>query len=76
MRGRAVYTVAYRMREYGGEVERISVIASSKAEAYDTACYEIIPELHAHSPYSVWVESVTYNNGNYKVFNTSEGNCY
>ena len=70
-----VYTVAYRMAKWS-EVEYLQVSAKSKWEAYDKAMYEIIPEIKTYSPYSAWVESVTYSNGNYRVFNTSEGNAY
>ena len=47
-------------------------LAGSKAEAYDKVVYEILPEV----PYSAWVSSVTYNNGNYREFNTHEGMPY
>lgn len=70
-----VYTVAYRMTQWG-EQKELQVVARSKYEAYDKAMYEIIPEIHTYSPYSAWVQSVTYQNGNYRVFNTSEGNAY
>lgn len=69
------YTVAYKM--IGGEQKLISVPARTKYEAVDKAEYEAIPAKHnGEMPYSVWVYSVTYNNGNYKTFNASEGNCY
>lgn len=69
------YTVKYRMYQ-GGEEKSIQVIANSKYEAYDKATYELIPEIEAYTPYSTWVASVTYNNGNYRSFNTSEGNAF
>lgn len=69
------YTVSYRMIQYGKE-KSIQVIANSKYEAYDKATYELIPDIEAFPPYSTWVSSVTYNNGNYRVFNNSEGNAY
>lgn len=50
--------------------------ARDKYEAYDKAVYELIPEIEGRCPYAAWVESVTYNNGNYKVFNTSCGNPF
>ena len=40
------------------------------------AMYEAIPKKEGEMPYSAWVVSVTYNNGNCKFFNTSEGNAY
>lgn len=54
----------------------MQVAASSKADAYDKAVYELIPAAEGELPYSAWVVSVTYNNGNYKTFNTFEGNPY
>lgn len=65
-----VFTVEYR--QHGEEVKSVCVVARSKAEAYDKAVYEIIKPI----PYSAWVMSVTYQNGNYKLFNTFEGNPY
>lgn len=69
------YTVAYRM--YGNaDVSYISFLACSKEDAWDRAVYEVIPDEEGSYPYSAWVYSVTYNNGNCKYFNTSEGNPY
>lgn len=70
-----VYTVSYL--EYQGSKESyICVLAPSKADAYDKAVYEEIPRLIGSQPYAAWVSSVTYNNGNYKEFNTFPGNPY
>ncbi len=69
------YTVKYRMRAYTEEKE-ISVLAHSKYDAYDKATYEAIPALEGCCPYSSWVYSVTYNNGNYRRFNNCEGLAY
>ena len=66
-----VYTVEYRVDQFS-EVRHIDVLASNKAEAYDKAVYEVLTEI----PYSAWVSSVAYNNGNTKRFNTFEGNPY
>ena len=73
---RNMYTVKYKMNGGWDEEKMVSVIANSKADAYDKAVYEVIPEKEKHSPYSAWVYSVTYQNGNYHRFNTSEGNAY
>lgn len=75
MKRRNVYTVLYRVWS-SGEVKRIHVIASSKAEAYDIATYEAIPQKEGEPPYSAWVDNVTFSNGNVRYFNTSEGNAY
>lgn len=59
-----------------GETHRVFVLAKNKIEAYEKAVFEEIPKIAGHVPYSVWVHSVTYNNGNYKEFNTFEGKPY
>ena len=75
MKRNHAYYVKYRDYQTGTE-KGIDVLASSKADAYDKAVYEAIPAREGSCPYSAWVSSVTYNNGNYKRFNTSEGNPY
>ena len=71
-----VYHICYLMSCYGLERE-IDVIAKSKADAYDKAVFEEIPKVEGdHYPYGAYVESVTYNNGNRKVFNTIIGDPY
>lgn len=74
MARRNVYTVAYNL--FGQKKEKVYVIAQNKAEAYDIATFEIIPKEEGRLPYSAWVESVTYQNGNTRTFNTFEGNPY
>lgn len=69
------YTVEYILYDVD-KVKSISFLAKNKTDAYDKAVYEIIPEIEKESPYSAWVSSVTYSNGNYKRFNTSSGNPY
>lgn len=66
------YTVRYHMYQHEKEVHMVCVPAASKEEAYDKAVYEVLPEV----PYSAWVSSVTYNNGNSRYFNTFEGKPY
>lgn len=75
MANRSVYTVAYRMY-WSAKEQHIDVIAASKAEAYDLATYERIPEKEGKIPYSSWVLSVTYQNGNCRHFKTCEGLAY
>lgn len=72
---RATYHVRYRLYQ-SSEEQGIDVVASSKFDAYDSATYEVIPEIEGVCPYSSWVSSVTYNNGRCHYFNTSEGNAY
>ena len=74
--GNKVYTVEYNLNGPWDKVRRVDVIARNKAEAYDKAVYEILPEIHSYSPYSAWVASVTYSNGNYRQFGNHEGNAY
>ena len=52
---RATYHVRYR---YNGEEKGIDVAASNKAEAYDIATFEVLPEIEGSCPYSSWVESL------------------
>ena len=69
------YYINYKMLPCGEEFG-IDVLAKNKEDAYDKAVYESIPNREGRLPYSAWVSSVTYNNGNYKKFNTHEGNPY
>lgn len=70
----AAYYVKYKVSGKGEQGIQIS--ARNKAEAYIKAFYEEIPKIEGELPYSAWVSSVTYNNGNCHYFNTSEGNAY
>lgn len=67
-----VYRVEYNLMGR----KAVDVIAKSKYEAYDKAVFEVIPKIEGELPYSAWVASVTYQNGNYRTFNTFEGNPY
>lgn len=70
------YTVAYKFYKYDTE-RHIVVLADTKEEAYEKACWEKIPNVWKGSfPYSAWVMSVTYQNGNERIFNTHEGKPY
>lgn len=70
------YYVEYRMHS-ADEVHGVDLLAKNKADAYDKAVYEIIPEKEdGYFPYSAWVVSVTYQNGNRRRFNTNEGMPY
>ena len=75
MRGNNAYWVEYRSN-VTGEVRGIDVLARSKADAWDKAYFEAIPEREGSIPYSAWVANVTYNNGKQRFFNTFEGNPY
>ena len=69
------YCVAYK-DHYDG-YGKVCVPARNKYDAYDKAYYEAIPAKHGgRIPYSAWVVSVTYNNGNHREFNSTEGNRY
>lgn len=69
------YYVKYRIHS-AAEEKGICIAAANKVEAYDKAVYEEIPKIEGSLPYSAWVSSVTYANGNYKKFNTFEGKPY
>lgn len=69
------YYVKYKMHKVADE-KGICVPAKNKADAYEKAVYEEITKIEGSLPYSAWVASVTYNNGNYKQFNTCEGMPY
>lgn len=70
-----VYTVRYILYHSATE-NYICVLAPSKVAAYDKAVFEDIPRTTGEQPYAAWVSSVTYNNGNYRKFNTFPGNPY
>ena len=69
------YFVEYRMHA-ADAVRSITVSAATTYAAYDKAVYEAIPTKEGSLPYSAWVASVTYSNGNYKLFNNFEGKPY
>ena len=76
MKRRSVYHVEYKLYECS-EVKGIDVIANNKEDAYSEAVFTEIPKNEGGQyPYSAWTASVTYNNGNYKRFNTFEGKPY
>jgi len=62
-----VYTVAYITSKFAIE-KTIDVIAHNAPEAYDKATFEAIPSVEGTQPYCAYVKSVTYANGNHKVF--------
>ena len=63
------YTIHYRLHLYDEDEKQVSFLARNKQDAYDKAVFEIIPLMEGESPYHTYVYSVTYNNGNYKIFN-------
>lgn len=69
------YRVHYKLTEWGAP-RGVDVLANTKEDAYDRAVYEEIPKREHEYPYSAWVFSVTYQNGNYKIFHTFEGKPY
>ena len=72
---RKTYHIEYKMYA-SDEVHGIDVLAKNKEEAWGQATWGDIPYKHGTYPYSAWVHSVTYSNGNYKTFNTFEGKPY
>ena len=69
------YYVQYRMYQHG-DLKGICVAATNKHDAYMKAVYQKIRTAEGGLPYSAFVSSVTYSNGNYHEFNTFEGNPY
>ena len=69
------YYVEYKMHETD-DVHGVGLLANNKVDAYDKAAYEVVPRTEGGIPYSAWVVSVTYQNGNHKRFNTHEGMPY
>lgn len=69
------FYVEYRIHS-AAQVRGVEVHANNKADAYDLAVYEVIPAKEGTIPFSAWVASVTYNNGNCHRFNTCEGLPY
>lgn len=69
------YRIEYRMYEFA-EVKAVVVNAENKAEAYDKAYFEAIPETEGGIAYAAWVESVMFTNGKFKRFNTFAGKPY
>lgn len=67
MKTSKAYWVEYRMYQHS-ETKGVMVTATNKEEARYKALYDVIPSLESHSPYCLWVASVTYQNGNYKRF--------
>ena len=71
----SAYYVEYRMYS-ADKVHGIGLLAKNKVDAWEKAVFEEIPKKEGSCPYSSWVTSVTYNNGNQRHFNTFEGNPY
>lgn len=69
------YHVEYKMHS-ADQVRGIDVVANSKEDAWDKATFDRIPEVEGDYAYSSWTASVTYANGNYRRFNTFEGNPF
>ena len=68
------YTIYYRPYN-GSQIKFADVVARNKEQAYYRGL-DKVEEVEGETPYSVWVYAVTYNNGNYKRFNTFEGMPY
>ena len=69
------YNIRYKLSECAPECV-IRVESCNCPDAYDKAVFEAIPEAAGHCPYSAWVESVEFKNGQIKRFNTFEGQPY
>lgn len=63
------YYVKYQLNGYWDIERGIDFLAKNKEDAYEKAVFELIPKKEGRHPYSAWVHSVTYNNGNVRYFN-------
>lgn len=72
---RKTYTVEYKLYS-ADEVHTHTLLAKNKEDAYVQATFYDIPYITGEQPYSTWVAGVTFQNGNYRRFNTHEGNPY
>ena len=62
------YTVQYRL-DFEPEVKSFSFLAKNKKDALEKAQFEIIPNVEKDAfVIEAWVYSVTYQNGNQKIF--------
>lgn len=76
MARRNVYHIRFILEGYWDVERGIDVLAQNKEDAYEKAMFVNIPIKFGRHPYSAWVKSVTYNNGNHREFNTDDGNAY
>lgn len=70
------YNICYRMHKLSQGCRKVDVLAKNRFDAYEKAVYDVIPQIEGEAPYSAWVNSVTYNNGNHKEFDSYEGKPY
>ena len=76
MKHRYTYHIKFWLDSHASDEQELDVIAESKADAWEKATFEIIPEKYGKCPYSAFVASVTYANGNTRRFNTCHGLAY
>ena len=62
------YHVVYMMQPWEMLDKGVDVAARNKFVALEKATYELIPNIENAYPYAAHVESVTYSNGNHRVF--------
>ena len=73
MKNNRFYFIEYKLYS-SDKIHNLNVYASSCEDAYEKAIdYLYVAKLF---PYSIWVSSVTYNNGKHKQFNNFEGKPY
>lgn len=68
MKRRNVYHIRYQVNGIWDEVKYFDVVAESKADAKAKAIEKIIDQEDKH-PFATYVDSVTYQNGNYRLLN-------
>ena len=70
------YHCLYHMWGCFAPLQSIDVLARTKKEAYLTALNNEIPKREGMKPEFCWVVSVTYSNGNRRVFETDKFKPY
>ena len=66
--GNRTYHVVYMMHQWDFLDKSVDVVARNKFIALEKATYELIPNIENDYAYAAYVESVTYSNGNRRVF--------
>lgn len=69
------YTVKFLLDGWYHDEGTLCVLAHSKEDAYNKAI-KVIFNTFGKEPFGAYVYSVTYQNGNYRLFDNDYGNAY
>lgn len=69
------YYIKYLLHGWFSEEKGISVVAKSKADAFDIAL-EMINIKEGRYPFGAYVHSVTFKNGDHRMFSNTYGDAY